>query len=209
MKRYVKMPLKHALPLLFIGALVLAVSISGCTSPATSPSPSASSVPTATPIATATPTVTPTATPTPSPSPSPAQTSTKSGSVGATLTQGGLTATFGNYGPVSYTQIDGGVPSKNYWLGNFTISGTAYYNPANPPARGFLWSDGDNTSSHFDLGLPSSEQTLGTHAVQASYQRWGGNPSTSSAYPTKFELIVPGSPGSGITYTFIWTLTGT
>jgi hypothetical protein len=31
MKRYVKTPLKYALPLLFIGALVL-VSISGCTS---------------------------------------------------------------------------------------------------------------------------------------------------------------------------------
>jgi hypothetical protein len=48
MKRYSKTPLKYALPLLCIGAIVL-VSISGCTSPATSsPSPSASSVPTAT-----------------------------------------------------------------------------------------------------------------------------------------------------------------
>jgi hypothetical protein len=34
MKRYIKMPLKYALPLLFIGALVL-VSISGCTSSST------------------------------------------------------------------------------------------------------------------------------------------------------------------------------
>jgi hypothetical protein len=32
MKRYIKTPLKYALPLLFIGSLVL-VSISGCTSP--------------------------------------------------------------------------------------------------------------------------------------------------------------------------------
>jgi hypothetical protein len=79
MKRYIKTPLKYALPLLFIGALVL-VSISGCTSPAsTSPSPSASSVPTATPMATATPkvtamptaTATPTVTVTPMPSVSP------------------------------------------------------------------------------------------------------------------------------------------
>jgi hypothetical protein len=78
MKRYIKTPLKYALPLLFIGSIVL-VSISGCTSPATtSPSPSASSAPTATPtavttaqatksVAKATATPQPTATPTPTP----------------------------------------------------------------------------------------------------------------------------------------------
>jgi hypothetical protein len=47
MKRYIKTPLKYALPLLFIGALAL-VSISGCTS---STNPTAT--PTATPAATA------------------------------------------------------------------------------------------------------------------------------------------------------------
>jgi hypothetical protein len=200
MKRYIKTPLKYALPLLFIGALVL-VSISGCTSPTTSPSPSASSVPTATP----------TATPTPSPSPSPAQPTTKSGPVGATLTQGGLTATFGNYGPVSYTQVvGGGVPSERYWQGHCTISGTAYYNPANPPVSRYIWSDGANVGSWpFDLGLPSSEQTLGTHAVQVGFTTPAGITSTASVYPTTYELIVPGSPDSGITYTFTWTLTGT
>jgi hypothetical protein len=52
MKRYIKTPLKYALPLLFVGALVL-VSISGCSSPVnTSPSPSASGVPTVAPTAT-------------------------------------------------------------------------------------------------------------------------------------------------------------
>jgi hypothetical protein len=51
LKRYIKTPLRYALPLLFIGCIAL-VSISGCTSPATtSPSPLASSVPTATPTA--------------------------------------------------------------------------------------------------------------------------------------------------------------
>ncbi len=66
MKRYINMPLKCALPLLFIGAPVL-VSISGCTSFATtSPSPSASSAPTATSTAIATPIVTATPTSTPS-----------------------------------------------------------------------------------------------------------------------------------------------
>jgi hypothetical protein len=35
MKRYIKTPLKYALPLLFIGSLVL-VSIAGCTSPTSS-----------------------------------------------------------------------------------------------------------------------------------------------------------------------------
>lgn len=41
MKLYIKTLLKYALPLLRIGALVLVVSISGCTSPApTSPSES-------------------------------------------------------------------------------------------------------------------------------------------------------------------------
>jgi len=44
MKRYIKMPLKYALPLLFIGALVLA-STTGCVS-STNPSPSASIMPT-------------------------------------------------------------------------------------------------------------------------------------------------------------------
>jgi hypothetical protein len=74
MKRYIKTPLKYALPLLFIGALVL-VSISGCTSPATtSPSPSASSATaqqakvTPSPTSEASPTPTPTAQPTTTPS---------------------------------------------------------------------------------------------------------------------------------------------
>jgi len=44
MKRYIKTPLKYALPLLFIGSLVL-VSISGCTSPTSN----ATATPTATP----------------------------------------------------------------------------------------------------------------------------------------------------------------
>jgi hypothetical protein len=71
MKRYIKTPLKYALPLLFIGALVL-VSISGCTSPATtSPSPTAQQAtvtlsPTSQASPTAAPTATPAATTTPS-----------------------------------------------------------------------------------------------------------------------------------------------
>jgi hypothetical protein len=47
MKRYIKTPLKYALPLLFIGSLVL-VSISGCTS---STNTTSSATPTATPAA--------------------------------------------------------------------------------------------------------------------------------------------------------------
>jgi hypothetical protein len=71
MKRYIKTPLKYALPLLFIGSLVL-VSISGCTSPATtSPSPSASKVPTVTATPTVKATATPTATPAPTATPTP------------------------------------------------------------------------------------------------------------------------------------------
>ncbi len=71
MKRYIKTPLKYALPLLFIGALVL-VSVSGCTSPATtSPSPTAQQAtvtlsPTSQASPTAAPTATPAATTTPS-----------------------------------------------------------------------------------------------------------------------------------------------
>ena len=54
MKRYIKTPLKYALPLLFIGALVL-VSISGCVSmPTPTVSPTATSSATATAKATAT-----------------------------------------------------------------------------------------------------------------------------------------------------------
>jgi hypothetical protein len=61
MKRYINMPLKFALPLLFIGALVL-VSISGCTSSnnAVTASPTAAT----SAMSTTTPTATPTATPT-------------------------------------------------------------------------------------------------------------------------------------------------
>jgi hypothetical protein len=206
MKRYIKTPLKFALPLLIIGALVV-VSISGCTSPNLSPSPSASSVPTATP----TPTPTATPTPTPSPSPSPAQTTTKRGPLGATFTQGGVTATFENYGPVSYTQVTGGVPSREYWQGRIRVSGTIYYNPANPPLCGYIWSDGDTMTSRFDVGLESWEQTLGTHTVNSNFIDTGSHSIALSpgAHPATFELIVPGSPGSGATYTFIWTVTGT
>ncbi len=66
MKRYIKMPLKYALPLLFVGALVLA-STTGCTD-STNPSPSASSAPTAQPTkVTASPTAKATPTPTAAP----------------------------------------------------------------------------------------------------------------------------------------------
>ena len=47
MKRYIKTPLKYALPLLFIGALVL-VSISGCTSSTSNPTATPSAAPTST-----------------------------------------------------------------------------------------------------------------------------------------------------------------
>ena len=57
MKRYIKTPLKYALPLLFIGALVL-VSVSGCVNTPT-PSPSASSAATTAPQAQVTATPTP------------------------------------------------------------------------------------------------------------------------------------------------------
>ena len=53
MKRYIKTPLKYALPLLFVGALVL-VSISGCVStptPTVSPTVTSSATATATPAA--------------------------------------------------------------------------------------------------------------------------------------------------------------
>jgi hypothetical protein len=81
MKRYIKMPLKYALPFLFIGSLAL-VSISGCTSqiPApnnqlnTSTSVSASASATATPIPSVSPSPTPSATPSPTPSVTPSPT---------------------------------------------------------------------------------------------------------------------------------------
>jgi hypothetical protein len=58
MKRYIKMPLKYALPLLFIGALVLA-STTGCVDTPAMPTPTvkATVAASATPQATATPTV--------------------------------------------------------------------------------------------------------------------------------------------------------
>jgi hypothetical protein len=60
MKRYIKTPLKYALPLLFIGALVL-VSTTGCVNnnnPTAAPTAQATVASTATPAATATPTAT-------------------------------------------------------------------------------------------------------------------------------------------------------
>jgi hypothetical protein len=91
MKRYIKTPLKYALPLLFIGALVL-VSISGCTSPATtSPSPTAQQA-TVTPVPSsqASPTAAPTATP--AASATPAATATPSGQGTASDNDFSLTA---------------------------------------------------------------------------------------------------------------------
>jgi hypothetical protein len=96
-----------------------------------------------------------------------------------------------------------------YWQGHCQVSGTIYYDPANPPKDEHIWSDGTIVPGSVDFGLESWEQTLGTHAVNGGFTSSAGAPSTSSAYPTAFELIVPGSPGSGTTYTFIWTLTGT
>jgi hypothetical protein len=89
MKRYIKTPLKYALPLLFIGALVL-VSISGCTSPAaTSPSPTAQQATvTPSPTSQASPTAAPTATPTATP----AATTTPSGQGTASDNDFSLTA---------------------------------------------------------------------------------------------------------------------
>ena len=91
MKRYIKTPLKYALPLLFIGALVL-VSISGCTSPATtSPSPAVSSAPTAQ-QATVTPSPTSRASPSAAPTATPAATTTPSGQGTASDNDFSLTA---------------------------------------------------------------------------------------------------------------------
>jgi len=60
MKRYIKTPLKYALPLLFIGSLAL-VSISGCTSSTSNPTATTNTT-TATATSTATVSPTPTAT---------------------------------------------------------------------------------------------------------------------------------------------------
>lgn len=80
MKSYIKMPLKKALPLLFISALVLCAT-TGCTSNTASPTPTAQ----ATVVATATAKVTATAKATPTATP-------KATSSGASLTQSQLTA---------------------------------------------------------------------------------------------------------------------
>ncbi|MGZ4911391.1 MAG: DUF4352 domain-containing protein [Halobacteriota archaeon] len=86
MKRYIKMPLKKALPLLFVSAILL-ISITGCTSPSASPTPTASSAPTAQPTkATASPTAVPKATATP------AATATTSGQGTASNNDWSLTA---------------------------------------------------------------------------------------------------------------------
>jgi hypothetical protein len=85
MKRYINMPMKKALPLLFICAILL-VSITGCTSSTNTRSSSGGGSPSATvatrtPIATSTPTATPksTATPTPTVAQRQAPTPTPSG----------------------------------------------------------------------------------------------------------------------------------
>jgi hypothetical protein len=76
MKRYIKTPLKYALPLLFIGSLAL-VSISGCTSSTSSnqaagnTSQAASTTANITTSASASASATPTATPSPTPSSQP------------------------------------------------------------------------------------------------------------------------------------------
>ena len=77
MKRYIKTPLKYALPLLFICSLAL-VSISGCTSQIPAPNNQLNTTTSVSASASATPTPTPSATPSATPSPTPsAQPSTQ------------------------------------------------------------------------------------------------------------------------------------
>jgi hypothetical protein len=175
MKRYIKMPLKYALPLLFIGALVL-VSISGCTSPAnSSPSPSASSAPTAQQAQVS---ATPTSTPAPSAAPTSTPAPSATGFVSLTVNSMTTSNQLGSY-PLgstptpgkTYVVFDVTVTNQNkdnLYLGNplyfklTTADGTVYqYSPAsywlnNHLTGVFNTKPGDKVTGQLAFEIPQS-----------------------------------------------------
>jgi len=147
MKRYIKTPLKYALPLLFISSLAL-VSISGCTS-STSSTPNTqidnttTSVATATttataPTVTAQPTVTPTAQPTVAPTAQPTTAPTPTAIPTATPTPAPVT---GSFGQSTYVLANGTVVTATVsnWQSNPSVGiGDAHGNfiPMQPIGNG-------------------------------------------------------------------------
>jgi len=183
MKRYIKTPLKYALPLLFIGALVL-VSISGCTSPATiSPSPSASSVPTATPIATATPKATPTATPTSTPS---AATPT------ARPTDSEVAAAVSGMEAQGYTVVTPFTYQGNFTTGDPMYTGTLAKNGYNEDTT--LVKAASQSDAQTDLqAFVTTAQALGFTGSYTSSTAWSGAQITSSGTAMAYNIGITDS----------------
>jgi len=175
MKRYIKTPLKYALPLLFIGALVL-VSISGCTSPATiSPSPSASSVPTATPIATATPTSTPSAaTPTARP------------------TDSEVAAAVSGMEAQGYTVVTPFTYQGNFTTGDPMYTGTLAKNGYNEDTT--LVKAASQSDAQTDLqAFVTTAQALGFTGSYTSSTAWSGAQITSSGTAMAYNIGITDS----------------
>ena len=111
MKRYIKTPLKYALPLLFIGSLAL-VSISGCTSQIPAPNNQLNTTASVSASASAALTPTPSVTPSPTPSATPAATTSPAPSNTPSATPSAQPSTqpvTGSFGQSSYVMANGTV----------------------------------------------------------------------------------------------------
>ncbi len=207
MKRYIKTPLKYALPLLFIGSLAL-VSISGCTSPTSSNQAAGNASPTASTSASASALVTPSVTSsnTPSPTVTPPADVYQVVISGPTVLQpgeGGLwTATVYKNG-VAMSQSD--LTGKVYWFidGNYHQTNTMMGDPINSAV---MRSDAN--------GEETTWAPPGAHILNAEYM---GNPSypntsitvTSLGMPTPTPFVPTATPFPTATPTSIPTLTPT
>jgi len=136
--------------------------------------------------------------PIPTAKPLPANAVIKRGSVGDTLSQGGLTATLLKfYGAPGYANA------------TITLDGSLYFSPSSKPQEGFIWSDKFSDISNMTDPGSSSANTPHTSTIDISHTVWSirtaasGNRITATA--VEYRIIVPTADNSA-TYVFIWSL---
>ena len=179
MKRYIKTPLKYALPLLFIGSLVL-VSISGCTSQIPAPNNQLNTTTSVSAAASATPTHTPSVTPPPSVTPSPSAQPSAQTPTPTTIVWG--------YVPANIPQNEKVTISFSIVANGQTLNGLPVYvstdnhdirNPPLYPTNGIY------------TATPSSP-TVGQHALNAMFL--GGSQYAGTSSTAIFNVISSPTP---------------
>jgi hypothetical protein len=164
-----------------------------------------STSPSATPTSSAESSVFPTlsATPVPTLTPLPANAIIKRGTVGDTLSQGGVTATLLSYNKRApgYVDTDGDVWNNTSYNVSLDLNKPAqYFGPSSNPQNTFVWSD--NYTHFSNMGtLSSGDNSNATYTgVGLAASRTG-----TAAYPVEFRMMLPTQSGDA-TYVFIWSL---